>query len=270
MLGYAEHFFLGLLSNSASNNHYFLILCGVEMKKSRTVWLKPLNTLIAIVLLSLAAGSHASEISDGLSGLSLAEIQKELESVPSAIRANMSRDQMARFVSNVLIDRRMEKAAMAAGTANLPEVRAAIARATRDLVVRAFADGEAKKLTQTLPNLEGLAKERYEVNKASYVTPEAMRVAHILLQVNAEYPEKADGVVRAKAEKLLAELRNGGDFGELAQKHSEDPGSSRSKGELPGWTEKEPPFSFRNGQAGRCRTPDRAFPLRPSRRSAGP
>lgn len=212
------------------------------MKQSQSVWL---NTLSAIVLLSLAAGSHASEISDGLSGLPLAEIQKELESVPAAIRANMSRDQMARFISNVLIDRRMEKAAMAAGTANLPEVRASIARASRDIVVRAFVDGETKKLTQTLPDLEGLAKERYEVNKASYVVPEAIRVAHILLKVNAEDPESTDAVVRAKAEKLLTELREGGDFGELAQKHSEDPGSSRSKGELPGWAEKGklvPPF----------------------------
>lgn len=212
------------------------------MRKSQTVWLKALNFM---VLLSLATGSYANEISDGLSGLPLAEIQKELQSVPLAIRANMSRDQMARFVSNVLIDRRMEKAALAAGTANLPEVRAAIARATRDLVIRAFADGEAKKLAKTLPNLEGLAKERYEVNKASYVIPEAIRVAHILFLVNAEEPEKIDGVVRVKAEKLLTEIRNGGDFGALAKEHSEDRGSSRSKGELPGWSEKGklvPPF----------------------------
>ncbi|MFZ3174885.1 MAG: peptidylprolyl isomerase [Thiobacillus sp.] len=240
--GYAGHFFLERLPSSGAQLLSYFYLYGVDMKQSQSVWL---NTLSAIVLVSLAAGSQASEISDGLSGLPVAEIQKELESVPPAVRANMSRDQMARFISNVLIDRRMEKAALAAGTANLPEVRASVARATRDIVVRAFIDGETKKLTQTLPDLEGLAKERYEVNKASYVIPEAIRVAHILLTVNAEKPESTDEVVRAKAEKLLTELREGGDFGALAQKHSEDPGSSRSKGELPGWAEKGklvPPF----------------------------
>ncbi len=145
----------------------------------------------------------------------------------------------------MLIDRRMEKAALAAGTADLPEVRAGIARATRNVVVRAFVDAEAEKLAQTLPDLDGLAKERYEVNKGSYVIPEAIRVAHILLRVNAEDPESSNEAVRAKAESLLAELRGGADFGELAKTHSQDPGSARNKGELPGWAEKGklvPPF----------------------------
>lgn len=215
------------------------------MKKSQTVWITPWNVLGAMALLSLAAGSHAVEISDGLDGAPIAEIHEELKSVPPDIRASMSREQLSRFISNMLIDRRMEKAALAAGTADLPEVRAGIAKATRNVVVRAYVDAEAKKLAQTLPDLDGLAKERYEVNKASYVIPEAIRVAHILLTVNAENPESSDEVVRVKAEKLLTELREGGDFGELAKKNSEDSGSSRSKGELPSWVEKGklvPPF----------------------------
>ncbi|MBW8458677.1 MAG: peptidylprolyl isomerase [Thiobacillus sp.] len=229
----------------AERKHFLFTLYGEDMKKSQTVWIKPWNMLGAMALLSLAAGSHAVEISDGLDGAPIAEIREELKSVPPDIRANMSREQVSRFISNMLIDRRMEKAALAAGTADLPEVRAGIARASRNVVVRAFADAEAKKLAQTLPDLDGLAKERYEVNKASYVIPEAIRVAHILLTVNVENPESSDEVVRAKAERLLAELRDGADFGELAQKHSEDRGSSRSKGELPGWSEKGklvPPF----------------------------
>jgi peptidyl-prolyl cis-trans isomerase C len=229
----------------AERKHFLFTLCGEDMKKSQTVWIKPWNMLGAMALLSLAAGSHAGEISDGLDGAPIAEIREELKSVPPDIRATMSREQVSRFISNMLIDRRMEKAALAAGTADLPEVRAGIARATRNVVVRAFVDAEAEKLAQTLPDLDGLAKERYEVNKGSYVIPEAIRVAHILLRVNAEDPESSNEAVRAKAESLLAELRGGADFGELAKTHSQDPGSARNKGELPGWAEKGklvPPF----------------------------
>lgn len=210
----------------------------MDMKQSTPVLRTFFISLSAVALLGLSSTSRAAEISDGLTSVPLTEIQAELNALPADIRTTLSRDQMARFISNMLLDRRLEKAAMAAGTANLPEVRASIARATRDVVVRAYVDGETKKLSQTLPDLEGLAKERYEANKASYVTPDAIRVAHILLRVDAETPESTDAVVRAKAEKLLAELRDGEDFGKLAEKYSEDLGSARRNGELQGWSEK--------------------------------
>lgn len=216
------------------------------MKKSQTLWLTSLSTLSAVALLGLAASSHASEISDGLSGLPLAEIQREVKALPADIRAQFTRAQMTQFITNMLIDRRIEKAALAAGTADLPEVRARIARATRDIVVRTYVDAETKKLESSLsPKLEGLAHERYELNKKSYVIPEAIRVAHILLRVDTENPQKSDEAVRAKAQGILNELKNGADFGELAKKVSEDPGSARSGGQLPGWADKGklvPPF----------------------------
>lgn len=204
-----------------------------------------LNTLGIVVLLGHAFSVLATEISDGRDGLTVTDIQRELASVPVDVRASMSRDQMARFISNVLIDRRMEEAAISAGTANIPAVQASMARASRDQLVRAFSDIEAKKLGQSLPDLVGLAQERYDVNQSSYVIPEAVRLAHILLRVNEEDPIFSDEVVRVKAEKILNDLRAGADFGELAKNNSEDSGSARSNGELPGWSEKGklvPPF----------------------------
>ena len=208
------------------------------MKKARTVWLTPLNTLGALLLMGLAAATHAQTLSDGRSSVPLTEIEQELQAVPAEVRASMNREQMARFISNMLIDRRMAVAAAAAGTPELPEVRASIARSSRNIVVRAFVEGETQKLAESLPNLEKLALERYEVNKASYVIPAAIRVSHILFRVNEEDPQKADAVVKARAEQVLVRLRNGEDFGKLAQELSEDPGSSRNKGELPGWSDK--------------------------------
>jgi peptidyl-prolyl cis-trans isomerase C len=215
------------------------------MKKARTVRLTSLNTLGAMLLMGLAAPAHAQALSDGRSSVSLAEIEQELQAVPAEVRANMNREQMARFVSNMLVDRRLAAAAAAAGTPDLPDVRASVARSSRNIVVRAFVEDETEKLAKSLPNLEKLARERYEVNKSSYVIPAAIRVSHILFRVSAEESQSADAVVKAKAEQVLARIRNGEDFGKLAQEFSEDPGSSRNSGELPGWSDKGklvPPF----------------------------
>lgn len=206
---------------------------------SRTPILRhSLLSLCGAVLLGHSLASHGASISDGRTAVALPEVRAELAALPAEIRAGMSRDQMAQFIANMLLDRRLEKAAIAAGTDRLPEVRASIARATRNTVVRAFVEAEIAKVAETLPNLDALAKERYETNKASYVLPDAIRVAHILLKVDPETPESSDGAVRAKAEKLLAEIREGGDFRALAEKHSADPGSAKRGGELPGWAEK--------------------------------
>ncbi len=75
----------------AERKHFLFTLCGEDMKKSQTVWIKPWNMLGAMALLSLAAGSHAGEISDGLDGAPIAEIREELKSVPPDIRATMIR-----------------------------------------------------------------------------------------------------------------------------------------------------------------------------------
>ncbi len=206
------------------------------MRRSLTLITNSLTLLGALTLMGLSSASHAQTISDGRGSVSLADIEQELEAVPPEARANMSREQMTRFISNVLIDQRLAVAAATAGTPDLPEVRASIARSSRNIVVRAFVDGETQKLAESLPNLENLARERYEVNKASYVNPAGIRVSHILFKVNVEDPKSADAVVKERAEQVLARLRNGEDFGKLAQEFSEDFGSARNNGELPGWT----------------------------------
>lgn len=201
--------------------------------------------LCGLVVTLASPAVWANEVSDGLGSLSHEVIRQELESAPANIRAQMSREQMSRYISNLLIDRRLADAAKAAGTADLPQVRASIARATRDILVRAYIDGEMAKAAESLPDLTGLAKERYMVNRASYVIPEAIRVAHILFSVNEEDAEKRDDVVKAKATQTLEALRKGADFSALAREQSEDPGSKFSGGELPGWSEKGkfvPPF----------------------------
>lgn len=215
------------------------------MKSLRMSGFAPRAILAAMLLTGFAATSQGVELSDGLGGVPIAEVLVELQAVPAGARSQMSREQMARFIANVLIDRRMAKAAVASGIPERPEVQVGIARATRGVVVRAFVEEENAKMAASIPSLENLARERYQVNRASYATPEAIRVAHILFKVDDENPQAKDAVVKSQAEKVLAQLKSGGDFAALALEHSQDFGSARSKGELPGWSDRGrfvPPF----------------------------
>ncbi len=106
-------------------------------------------------------------------------------------------------------------------------------------------------------------KAHYDANQADYRTPERVRAEYIVLsaealakqdppteaEIKAAYDARASQMrveeqrrashilvkTREEADKLLAELKkNPGRFAELAKKHSQDPGSAQSGGDL-GW-----------------------------------
>jgi peptidyl-prolyl cis-trans isomerase C len=178
------------------------------------------------------------ELSDGVSSVALEDVRRDLDSAPTDLRGQMSRDQMTRYVANLLLDRRLADAAEKAGLAQDEKVKAQLDKARRDIMIRAFVDAAMAKAEAGLPDLQGLAKERYEASKATYAQPEAIRAAHILLKVKQDDPERTDAKVKAAAEQLLAELKGGADFEALAKARSEDPGSARQGGLLPGWMNK--------------------------------
>jgi peptidyl-prolyl cis-trans isomerase D len=68
----------------------------------------------------------------------------------------------------------------------------------------------------------------YNDNIQQYQTPERVRASHILLNTGG----KDEAAVRKQAEELLAKIKAGADFGELAKKYSEDPGSKDKGGDL--------------------------------------
>jgi len=71
---------------------------------------------------------------------------------------------------------------------------------------------------------EAEIKEFYEANKAQFTEAAAVRASHILFNTEE----------KALAESVLAQLRDGADFAELATQHSKDPASAANGGDL-GW-----------------------------------
>jgi len=77
----------------------------------------------------------------------------------------------------------------------------------------------------------------YDQHRDEYRTPEQVKVSHILIKTPLPGPDgKVDekGVAEAqrRAEDLLKQVKNGGNFEELAKKYSEDPGSAKQGGSL--------------------------------------
>jgi parvulin-like peptidyl-prolyl isomerase len=63
----------------------------------------------------------------------------------------------------------------------------------------------------------------YDKNISSFKRPDTMRLYHILIKADVSDPEPVWREKKKKAEELLAKIKAGGDFGEIAYKYSEDP-----------------------------------------------
>ncbi|HYL35459.1 MAG TPA: peptidyl-prolyl cis-trans isomerase [Bryobacteraceae bacterium] len=89
------------------------------------------------------------------------------------------------------------------------------------------------KVAETIPIPDSQVQSYYNSHRDQFQTPERVHARHILLSTagksEAEKPQ-----IKAKADDLLKQLRAGADFGKLAEKNSEDPGSASKGGDL-GW-----------------------------------
>jgi peptidyl-prolyl cis-trans isomerase D len=109
-----------------------------------------------------------------------------------------------------------------------------------------FLSPESVRLRYAELSLDGIAAQQpvkeedlqawYEKNKSRYSEPERRHAHHILIAPADPKDPKADAEALAKAQQVLAQLKAGKDFGELARKFSSDPGSAAKGGDL-GWAE---------------------------------
>jgi len=102
----------------------------------------------------------------------------------------------------------------------------------------AFRVGERRQIRYVLVDVERIREgitvadvdiERaYNDNYDQYSTPVEVRASHILLRTEGKDP----AAVRAQAEDILKQAREGADFAQLAQKFSEDQASAANGGDL--------------------------------------
>jgi peptidyl-prolyl cis-trans isomerase D len=87
-------------------------------------------------------------------------------------------------------------------------------------------DQEALRARATVTGQQ--IERSYNDNIQQYSTPEQVRASHILLKTEG----KDDAAVKKQAEDLLAQIKKGGNFEELAKKNSQDTVSAAKGGDL--------------------------------------
>jgi peptidyl-prolyl cis-trans isomerase D len=79
---------------------------------------------------------------------------------------------------------------------------------------------------------QDLIEDYYDNHPDEFSRPEQVRARHILLKVPSNVSDAREAQIRAKAEALLQQLRDGADFAELARKYSEDTATADKGGDL--------------------------------------
>ena len=103
------------------------------------------------------------------------------------------------------------------------------ADAKRDIAIARLIDTEIASKVALKP---AQVEDFYKNNQEKFKQPESVRASHILIA----FPEGADAAAKAqakaKAQKVLKDVKAGKDFAALAREHSQDPGSAQNGGDL--------------------------------------
>jgi peptidyl-prolyl cis-trans isomerase D len=86
-------------------------------------------------------------------------------------------------------------------------------------------------VAQSITVPEADLRRAYDQNKDTFRLPERVHVRHILLKTTGKSAEET-AKIKIRTEELLKQIRQGGDFAELAKKNSEDTGSAAKGGDL--------------------------------------
>jgi peptidyl-prolyl cis-trans isomerase D len=193
---------------------------------------------------------------------------------PEAYRAALSREGMRapefeQQVRTTLQIEQMRSGLLESGIVTAKDIETywRLEQQKREVTVLNF---DAQQYLASMTPSEAVITARYEQDKASFVTPERVRIEYVELDKNAlpaapapeeellralyeaekaarfAKPEQrqarhilieakgkdGDAEAQKKATELVAQLENGADFAQLAQQHSDDPGSKEQGGLL--------------------------------------
>ena len=185
--------------------------------------------MVAFAALSSTAWSQQVVVT-GSSGIKITEqdIQADALRVPDAARATVfgKASNVSTAATNLYTRRLLAQEAEKNGLAGDPQVSAAL-QIARDKVLSdaRIAQMDVEVLPADAKKLEALVELQYKANPEAYRIPEQRRLRHVLIPIDAPDAE-------VTAAKVLADLKAGADFEQLAKAQSKDPGSAAKGGDL--------------------------------------
>jgi peptidyl-prolyl cis-trans isomerase D len=162
-------------------------------------------------------------VTDGVSA-GPSEIQDEFRIKNEKVKLDYVVIKPEDLESKITPDEAEIKAAYEKGKANykLPERR----------IVR-YGLIDVNQIRQSIQISDQELEQQYKENLQSYQVPNRVHVQHILLFTQGK-PDAEVEEIKKKADDVLAQVKKGGKFDELAKKYSEDPGTKDKGGDL-GW-----------------------------------
>lgn len=196
-----------------------------------------IKSVVAAVTLAALFGCTAKKESDvqkaaapsgpvlaevGSTSITVAAFNKELENLPPYLKPmTETADGKKEMLETMIIRELILQEAAKDGIENSPEVKDKLEELKKRLVVEAYLK---KKVEQQANISDEELKKFYEENKAKFKTGDQVKASHILVKTEKE------------AKDVLAQLKAGGNFEDLAKKLSTD-GAAAKGGDL-GWFSK--------------------------------
>jgi peptidyl-prolyl cis-trans isomerase C len=158
--------------------------------------------------------------------------QQATDNVINRVLLETAIDEAGIEATQAEIDERMAEITSQFGSEEEMDNRLAMMGMTKETLMAEMGTAiEVEKLLARESGEEGVtdaqAREYYDSNPAQFEQPERLKASHILfgLEDGATPEERAQK--KAEAERVLAELEQGGDFEELASQHSTCPSAPR-------------------------------------------
>lgn len=192
------------------------------------------SALLCASALSTAAAGHATETNPVLlQGASVAitqeQVQADLRALVPDLRAQLLADpeQMKQWLDTVYLRKALAAEAERQKVADQPEVQRQIQQYRETILANARLRNLEEAAVSSAELLEAQARTEYRGDKERFNSPAQTLASHILVK-------GSDDASKTKAQELLAELKAGARFEELARKQSADKGSALRGGSL-GW-----------------------------------
>ncbi|MEO8040384.1 MAG: peptidylprolyl isomerase [Betaproteobacteria bacterium] len=203
------------------------------------VFFKPtVLAVVSIIGVAAFAASNAAETDKNVAivnGVPIPQARMDFVVKMQQAQGQKDSEEMRKQLREALISREIvTQEAIKKGLDKSVDYQTQMDLAKQQVLVNAYLEDYLKTHEPTEADLkaeyEAVKKEQYDPNAKEY------KVRHILIKTPTKPDAKAEAAAKKKAEGLLAQLKKGAKFDELAKKYSDDAGSKVKGGELD-WTD---------------------------------
>lgn len=170
------------------------------------------------------------------------DLNKLIKMMPPSYQAMFSSTEQV----NNLLQRQIDNTLFAQEARRLkvdkdPDVQYKIEEFTKGILTQALLEQTVNK---NIAVTDQEIKQYYDANTSEFQVPERVKASHILIAVPADASESVKKEKKVKAEEVLAKIKKGEDFSELAKQYSDD-AATKNRGGVIGFFSKgskEPAF----------------------------